>query len=142
MTQMLSDGFSTTISLNSGAIKLYERTVKPPGISGGGAINKTTMRNTTWRTFAAKRLKTLTESSLKCGYDVAVYPQIVTNCQVNQLITVTFPDGATLAFWGFIDEFEPDDLEEGNFPMATVKIVPTNCDTTGTEVAPVYTTPA
>lgn len=62
---------------------------------------------------------------------------------VEQTITITFPDGSTLAFYGFMKSFEPDNLEEGTFPIATVAFVPTNADpTTGDEEAPVLTSVA
>ncbi len=136
------DGFSTTISFSSGgsgiSVFMAEKTVTPPGISGGGANDVTTMRNTEWRTMAAKKLKTLTNSSVSVAYDPAIYDEILELIQTNQLITVTFPDDATVDFWGFLDEFTPGDSVEGEQPTADIVIIPTNRNESGVEVAPAY----
>ncbi len=73
----INDGFSTTIefpSQTSGLTVFWEKEVAPPGISGGGANDTTTMRNTAFRTMAPKNLKTLTDSTIVVAYD----PDIVT----------------------------------------------------------------
>ena len=51
-------------------------------------------------------------------------------------ITVTFPDGSTWAFWGYMRVFEPDALTEGEMPTATVTITPTNEDASHAERGP------
>lgn len=137
----LQDGFSTIIScaLNP-SIKLKEKTVQPPGVSGGGPVEQTTMRNTAWRTSAPKRLKTMTAMTVKVNYDPAVYTQIIAMINGNQQITVTFSDGSTLKFYGWLDEFTPDDNEEGTQPSATAKFEPSNLDGAGAEAGPTYTT--
>lgn len=138
----IDDGFSTVIEFaNTPNVQFWEKSLKPPGIAGGGANETTTMRNTRWRTNAPKKLLTLTESTITVAYDPALYNTIVAQLQVNQLCTITFADGSTLAFWGWIDEFEPDDVQEGEQPTATVTIIPSNQDDTPQEVAPVYTAP-
>lgn len=134
----LDDGFATLITFaQNPTVKLYEKEVTPPGIDGGGANDTTTMRNTAYRTKAPKKLKTLADSSFKAAYDVAVYPQILAMININQLITITFPDATTLAFWGYINAFTPDALVEGAQPTASVTIIPTNQNSSGVETAPV-----
>lgn len=139
------DGFSTTISFSAGGsgieVFMAEKTVTPPGISGGGGNDVTTMRNTEWRTMAAKKLKTLTNGSATVAYDPAIYDEILALVQVNQLITITFPDTSTVDFWGFLDEFTPGDSEEGEQPTADLVIIPSNRNNDGTEVGPDYTEP-
>jgi len=138
MAGRLDDGFSTLLTFaNYPSVKLYEKEVTPPGVSGGGEIDTTTMRNTAWRTKAPKSLKTLSESSATYAYDVAAYTDIVTMINENQLITVTFPDSSTLQFWGWLDEFTPGANTEGEQPTAEGKIIPSNQNATGVEVAPV-----
>jgi hypothetical protein len=133
----LDDGFSTLISFSGApSIKLYEKEVTPPGVQGGGATETTTMRNETWRTQAPKKLKTLSEGGASCAYDPAVYTDIVAQINVNQEITITFPDGSTLVFWGWLDGFVPAALKEGEQPTADVTIIPSNQDDTGDEVEP------
>jgi len=138
MSRRLDDGHPTTIAFaENGAVKLWEKTVTPPGIDGGGENDTTTMRNSAWRTKAPKKLKTLTESSLTCAYDPAVYDQIMLMINVNQEITVTFEDGDTLVFWGWINSFQPNETVEGEQPEAEVQIIPSNQDDNGDEIAPV-----
>lgn len=135
----LRDGFSTLIAFTADPdVSFWEKTVKPPGVDGGDAIEVTTMHNEVWRPFAARLLKTLTEASVTAAYDPQVYDQIVALCNVNNLITVHFPDGSELDFWGYLRTFEPGDNTEGEFPEATINITPTNEDNSGNEVAPNY----
>ncbi len=141
MTIRIDDGFSTTITLTTPAtVKFWEKTVTPPAIDGGGANDTTTMRNTAWRTKAPKKLKTLTQSQTTVAYDPEVYDNILAALNLNQLITIDFPDGSQLAFWGWIDKFTPGEIVEGEQPTATVVVEISNQDDTLTEIAPVYTT--
>ena len=135
----IDDGFSTTIEFaDYSAVSFWEKEVTPPGVSGGGEVDTTTMLNTAWRTRNAKQLKTLSNASFTAAYDPAVYDDIVSMVNQNQLITVTFPDSSTLAFWGWLDEFTPNRLVEGEQPTAEVTIIPSNQNASGVETAPVY----
>jgi hypothetical protein len=134
----LTDGFSTKFCPKSNpTISFWESTVTPPGIDGGDEIDTTTMHNTTWRTRDSRALRTLTEAQCKAAYDPVIYTDILTLVNLNDEWTVRFPDGSTLAFWGFLKTFEPDEVQEGEMPMATVTICPTNMDNSGAEQAPV-----
>jgi len=138
----LDDGFSTIITLaNIPTVKIYEKEVTPPGIQAGGAIETTTMRNTTWRTMSPKSLRTLTPMSVTVAFATEAIPQIQGQVGINQLITVTFPDLSTLAFYGWIDEFTIGAMTEGEQPTATITIQPSNQSSPGVEAAPVYTAP-
>jgi hypothetical protein len=138
----LDDGFSTTVTFSAGSsgvtFLFYEKESTPPGISGGGLIDTTTMRNTTWRTGKPKSLKTLLDSSFVGAYDPEVLDEINIMINVNQLITVTFPDGSNWQFWGKLDEFIPNAHVEGEQPTANILINPTNQNNSNVEVAPVY----
>jgi len=137
----IDDGFPTLIEFSANpGVKLWEKEVTPPGITAGGPTDTTTMRNTTWRTMAPKRLKSLSQCSFKAAYDTAVYVQLNAMIGVNQLITLTFVDGSTLAFWGWLDDFKPDAVTEGEQPTAECVIQPSNQDADGDEVAPLYIT--
>ena len=144
---ILNDGYQTTITFTSSQISsgvtisniMEEKEVPPPGIAGGGAIDTTSMRNSAWRTAAAKSLKSLQPITLVVAYDPDLYDEMINMVNDNQEITITFPDGSTLVFWGFVDEFVPNALTEGEQPTANVTIVPTNKDDSGSETAPVYT---
>ena len=141
MSRRLDDGHQTLISFAANTnVKFYEKTVTPPGVDGGGEVDTTTMENTTWRTRNPKALITLSNASLTVAYDPAVYPQIVALVNVNNLITITFPDGDTLAFWGWLNSFKPGDLAEGAQPTAEIEIIPSNQNSSGVETAPVHST--
>lgn len=139
---ILGDGFSTKIAFaRDPDVSFWEKTVGPPGIDGGEAIDQTTMHNVAWRTKSARTLKTLTDSSLTVAYDPNVYNNIIDNL-INMAgsITVHFPDGSKLDFYGYLQSFEPDDLTEGEQPTATITIVVTNFDPVNrVEAGPVLT---
>lgn len=141
MSERLDDGYSTRIDFSVpggvSGVTLWEKTVTPPGISAGGEIDITTMHNTTWRTRNPKALKTLSNASFTAAYDPLIYDDLLSMIGVNQEITVTFPDGDILTFWGWLDEFTPGANSEGEQPTADCTIIPSNKDTTGAEVAPV-----
>lgn len=140
----LDDGYQTKIAFAADPdVSFWEKTVKPPGLDGGSPIDTTTMHNTTWRTMAARALITLTESTVNAAYDPNVYNNILALINVEGAITVRFPDGSTLSFFGFLQKFEPNDNAEGEMPMAAVTITPTNYDPVGkVEAAPVLTSVA
>lgn len=140
----LKDGHRTLITFaNNPTISLWEKTVQPPGVDGGDAIEQTTMHNSDWRTSAPRSLKTLMESSFKCAYDPNCYNQLITQINLETTITVTFRDGSTLAFYGWLRTFEPDELQEGTQPEATCTFTPSNFDPTNkVEAAPVLTSVA
>ena len=139
----MDDGFATLITFAEDSdVQLWEKGVTPPGVDGGGETDTSTMHNTTWRTRSPKGLLTMSEASMRAAYDPAVYDEIVSMVNVNQLITVTFPDTSTLVFWGWIDKFTPGESVEGEQPEADVTIVPSNQDDDGAETAPEYTAAA
>ena len=137
---VMNDGFSTLITFAEDSdVQMWEKTVTPPGISAGGAIEKTTMHNSAYRTQAPKSLKTLTDAGAVVAYDPAVFTEILAMIGVNQAITITWPDSSTLLFYGWIDEFTPGENAEGQQPTATLKIIPSNENGSGVETAPVQT---
>ena len=134
----LEDGYQTLIDI-AGAT-LYEREVQPPGIDAGGEIDTTVMDNTVWRTKAPKSLKSMTEHTFEAAYDPLAYTTIAGVIGTNTLITITFPDTSTLAFWGFLDKFIPNPHVEGEMPTASCTVVPTLVNGSGgLETAPVFT---
>ncbi len=139
----IDDGFSTTIILSATSsgvtLEMFEKEVQPPGISAGGEIDTTTMLNTLYRTKEPKSLLTLMPLSLVVAYGSVLYDEMILQIKTNQLITITFPDASTIVFWGWIDEFAPNNLVEGEQPTANITIIPSNKNNAGTEVAPVHT---
>lgn len=136
----LTDGHPTRIYFDlAPTIKLWEKAVTPPGIDGGGENDTTVMDNSRWRTRQPKHLITLTEMTATCAYDPEIYDSILSIINVNQLITVEFPDGSTLTFYGWLNSFTPsENTTEGEQPTAEVSIIPSNQDDDGNEVNPDY----
>ena len=139
----LDDGFSTIITFeNLPLVKLFEKEVTPPGYTAGGPIETTTMRNTAYRTSAPRQLKSLSPVSATVAYATEAVESIWGQIGVNQLITVTFPDGSTIAFYGWIEEFTPSSHKEGEQPTAKLTVQTGMRDPNGDEVAPLYTAPS
>lgn len=142
MSSKLRDGYQTLVTFaNYPTVKFYEMEVTPPGIEGGGPINQTTMHNTAWRTKWPKALKDLTPVVMTCEYDPDAFattavPDMI---QENQLITLEFPDGDTIAFWGWVERFVPGPHVEGEKPTAEVEIQPSLLNGSEVETAPVHT---
>jgi hypothetical protein len=137
VVQALRDGFSTTITLTGAGITFWEKTVQPVGIDGGEAIDLTTMRNNAVRTKYPRSLYDITSSEINVAYDPTVYNTILASINVNQSIITTFPDGATLTWWGYLQKFAAESLEEGKEPMARITLVPTNLNANNAETIPV-----
>lgn len=134
----LRDGFKTLVTFSLNPLYYAEIEVTPPGVDKGGLIDQTTMRNTTWRTAIGKALRTLTEVSVTINWDPAIYGQTAF-VMGNQLITITFPDGSSVAFWADVNKFQPGPNKEGDRPTATLTILPTNLNASCVETGPVFT---
>jgi hypothetical protein len=138
----LTDGYQTIVGFSalSGAFNsaLKEKEVQPPSVDGGGMVDTTTMVNNRWRTRQPKRLMTLDDMKLQVSYDPIIYSLVVGNINKNGIIIVNFPDGSTLAFWGWVDKMVPQALKEGEFPLAELTIHCGNQDNSNNEQAPVY----
>lgn len=139
--KMLEDGHPSFLAMSRNpGLAIWETTLTPPGIDGGDPINITTMHNTVWRTFVPKRLKTLTAMSITGGYDPLMYEQFLDQVNHNQSMTFQFSDGSDLDFFGIAQTFTPQELSEGEVPLADMDITPTNYDpATKLETAPLMT---
>lgn len=140
------DGFGTIITVDGIAdLKMEEVETQPPGWDGGGAISTTTHRNgpasgPKLRTSAPKRLTGLSPMNLKVVYQTSVDAVIRANIKKVKLFTLTYPDGATLQLYAWIESFKPGSNKEGEQPSADVEIIPAlRHPTTGVVTAPVYT---
>lgn len=128
----MGDGYSTKITIAADTdIDFWEKTVTPPGLDGGDPVDTTTMYNLRYRTLRARNLQTVTEVSATVAYDAAVYSQIQAVINVETTITITFPAGDTVAFYGYLRSFIPGEIAEGAQPEATITIQPTNWDSAG-----------
>lgn len=125
----LWDGFSSKIAPASNpTISFWEITVQPFKLSTGEPINQVTMHNVRYRTFRAPALLTVGALKLKVAYDPNLINQLEAIGGVNMAWTQTYPDGSKNDFFGFFQEFDPEPLEEGKRPEATIEIAVTNID--------------
>ncbi len=136
----LKDGYQTLITIGADPdASFWEKTVKPPSLDGREKIDTTTMHNDRWVTNAARQLIEMGDVTGKASYDPNVFVLFLQILNVETTITITFPDGSTLAFYGYLQKFEFDELAEGTNPEASYTVVVTNEDpTTGEEEDPVF----
>ena len=139
---MLEDGFPTTIAFAlKPAVAFWEKTVTPPGLDGGDAIEQTTMHNILYRTFASRSLITMTDITVTAAWDPKLYDDILDLINEEGSITVHFSNGDTVDFFGYLRLFEPQEESEGTQPEVQITITCTNRDPdTGAETAPNYKT--
>lgn len=124
-------------------IELFEKTVKPPSLDGGEPVDQTTQFNETWETVSPRSLIKMGPSTFKCAYDPSAYTAIQSAINRQDTCTTTFGDGSTLAYYGYLQKFEPEDMEIGKQPEATVTIIVTNWDYVNkVEAGPVLTSVA
>ena len=136
----LEDGYQTIIEFaGSDTIKLFEKTVQPPGLEGGEKVDTTTMHNQDVRTYAPRWLKEVTDGQMTVAYDPAVLSEVLALINVVKEITLTHPDGSTWTFFGYLRSFVPGSNAEGAQPEATCTIVSTNVDPAdSSETVPAY----
>jgi hypothetical protein len=135
---ILKDGIGSRISINIGNAFYAEIEITPPEVDGRGGIDMTSLRNRGWITMAPKSLKALNAMTARVQYDPIMYGVVIGILQRNRQMSVTFPDGGVLTFWGWIDKFTPEGMSEGNKPTATLTIQPSNLDQQCNEVGPSY----
>ncbi len=135
------EGFHAHITLgNAPSIAFWEKDAQPPGVEGGEPIDQTTQFNTAVRTRFPRVLHDFDPINVNAAYSPVVYSDIVAQINVNQVITVSFPDTMTICFWGYLRSFKPAALAEGQQPMCSIVIVPTNLDNSYVEQVPVLST--
>lgn len=139
----LTNGLSTKIAFAADPdVSFWEKTVTPPGLDGGDAIDCTTMFNTSVVTMLPRTLKTATDLSVTVAYDPVVLDQILALINVNTDVTVHFPNGDTWDFYGFLRVFQPQEHVRGSQPEAQITITPSNADpdAANAETVPNYKT--
>lgn len=139
----IENGHPTIISLALDPdFSFWETDVTPPGIDGGDANDLTNMHNTAWRTYAARTLKQLTEVGATGQYTLGSWTNFVTLVNEPTTVTIHFPGGGTLAFYGYVRSWIPGAAVEGEPPTSTLAVMPTNRDPSDdTEQPPVVTLP-
>lgn len=138
---MLEEGHQALITfLADPNIDLWEKQVTPPAFDNGDKVDTSTQHNSVFTTSAPSSLIEVGDSQFTCGYDPVAYNQIKAICGVRTVVTVRFPDGSTLCFYGYLKSFTPGPLAEGQPVEATVVVVCTNWDyNNNVEAGPVMT---
>lgn len=139
---LLEHGFPAVVTFAvAGTIELGIVDITPPGFEAGGKIETTTMGNVRYRTAAAKKLITISGSTLTVAYDPKILSTIEANTGKNGKITVTFADLSSWDVYGWIESFKPNRLSEDERPTGAMMLEYSNRDGTGAEVGPVYNAP-
>mgnify|MGYP001221696046 FL=1 len=136
----LKDGFGIAITFagHNFSLVLDPTSITPPGVEGGDPIDTTTHSNIAYRTKHPRSLKEITDASMTVVYDPGAWTSIVAAINDNTLITFTFPDASSLAVYGYLKSFTPNEYVEGEQATAECVIVVTN-DSEGTETGPAHT---
>jgi hypothetical protein len=125
----LHDGYQSLITFERDPdVAIWEKQITPPGLDGGEPIDQTTMHNLTVRTKAPRSLINYTDGQVMGAYSPDSYNQLLAMVNIPQSITITFSDGGTLSFYGYMRTFQPAAIQEGSQPEATVGFVVTNWD--------------
>jgi hypothetical protein len=129
---------SIAIALNP-SIDIYEEEVAPPGMDTEDAIDTTTQRNIRWMTYAPGDLIKLTEFDVLCGYTPHSYVSLLAILGIATTLTVRFPNGDKLSFYGYVKTTKPTSMKRREKPKMTITFMPTNLDpVTCEEAAPVF----
>lgn len=137
------EGFHAKItnSVNP-TVAFFEKDVQPLGFEGGEPIDQTTQFNNTVTTAFPRVLYSLDPISCNVAYSPNALGQIMAMININAVITVTFQDGGTICFYGWLRSFKPGPLAIGQQPMAVAVFHPSNLDGNFAEQVPVETAPA
>lgn len=137
----LDDGHSTRITFSTDpTIALWIKMATPPGVDVGDPIDNTDFHNTEFVTKRLQHLLEYTDGKFTCHYDPKAYTNIRSQCGREQSVTWRFSDGSTVAHWGGMKSFKPNELKKGEDPTAEVEIVVTNYDPdNNVEAGPVVT---
>lgn len=109
-------------------IGFWEVSVTPPAMSGGDKVGIGNQYNTKYETFVPQKLITVGDMQLTVQYDPNAYDDISQAINDNTTITVHFPNGDRLAFYGYLREFTPGEASRTTNPTATIVISATMFD--------------
>lgn len=109
-------------------IDLWEKSVKPPSFQLDDRKDNSTAHNDRFRTFSPGRLLTGQDITVQCGYDPDQIQDIIDRIGVRDTITVTFPTGTKIAFYGWLDQVDFSELTEDDDPTVTLTLAQGNQD--------------
>lgn len=109
-------------------IGLWEVSVTPVALSGGDKVGIGNQYNVKYETFVPQRLITVGDMQMTVQYDPDAYDEISQAINDNTTITIHFPNGDRLAFYGYLKDFTPGEVSRTTNPTATVVISATMFD--------------
>lgn len=148
---VMKDGYQTQLfflTLIPG-VTFREVGITPLGLDGGQEIDTTSMSNKLVRTKWARSLIDCTPVTSRIQWNPADFAfgaiSWLNMINKNGQIKIKFPlvPGAqnrlSVVFWGWLKSYKPGEHVEGQQPLATIEIVPSNEDSQGNEVLPIIT---
>ena len=129
------DGKGTTITFGTSTTFILEMVRLNPGGQEVADIDVTHLGNTGYKTKKAAALKESAPITFDAHYD----PSVTVPYGVNEVITITFPDGGTKVVQGFLQTLDPGDAVEGDKMTCTGSITVSNLNGSCVETGPVYT---
>lgn len=138
----LINGYKSTLAFaRVPNLSIWEIDPGLPTIQGGDPINHTTQHNTTCHTKSPRALIDYEPFNVTGAYDPKLYTTLRTSL-INQPGSITrhLPDGTTIDFFGYVKAASFDPHVNGELPIVTLEVVPTNYDPVNrTEEVPVVT---
>lgn len=122
-------GIKITFARNSDLL-FWEKSAKPPGYDGGDPIDITDSFNVLKKTKAPRTLHEASDMEVTGFWEPGSAVEIEALINVEDTITVTFPDGSNERFYGFARVWEPEEVAEGEPVMGTLTITETDWDYT------------
>lgn len=144
---MLPDGFAALLTCDAFPnVELFVKEPTPPGYNMGGPNPQSTMHNVKFRTQRPKKLITVTGAAMTVAFDPKVLDTLITGGGTgmlgkNALWHSQYADGSKHNFWGWLESFKPNALQEGQQPTAVCDIEVSNLNDAGVETGPSYTAP-
>ena len=134
------EGLGTTLTIGSATLCFI--TLGAIGVDGGEKLEAVCLDNTEWMTYLPQTLKSVPDMGFTGKFDPTEWQGIVDEVNVNQLITINFSyqgnDLGSIAFWGYLKAFTPNEGAIGTRWDATGTIVCTNMNASDVETGPVY----
>jgi len=127
------DGFGVRITLETSGVTFKEKSVTPPGIEGQDPVDVTNNSKASFREKYARALKEITPASGSVEYDASQLAAINGAVNVHQFVRLDFEEGDALGFYGFLRNFVPDEMTDGEAPTAALELVPCGVNASGTE---------
>lgn len=130
----LENGFVSKVTFAADTdVDIWEIEVKPGKIELGDKIEQSTMFNTNRGTFAAPALYDTEDGQMLVAYDPANLTQIQALLGTHTTITITYSNNDTIADFGWLRSFDPQNMVINGRPTALVAFSYAGMDSSGNE---------